>query len=86
MERLETGLGTEGGTRTLTPFRTADFESAASAIPPLRLSRALRARRALARASAPDPACLTQGAPFGSRPNAPKVVAPARVLAVAWAR
>ena len=27
---------TEGGTRTLTPFRTADFESAASAIPPLR--------------------------------------------------
>ncbi len=30
---------TEGGTRTLTPFRTADFESAASAIPPLRLMR-----------------------------------------------
>jgi hypothetical protein len=27
---------TEGGTRTLTPFRAADFESAASAIPPLR--------------------------------------------------
>jgi integrase len=27
---------TEGGTRTLTPFRMADFESAASAIPPLR--------------------------------------------------
>jgi hypothetical protein len=33
----------EGGTRTLTPFRTADFESAASAIPPLRL--ALRSAR-----------------------------------------
>ena len=31
---------TEGGTRTLTPFRTADFESAASAIPPLRPTRA----------------------------------------------
>ena len=31
-------LSTEGGSRTLTPFRTADFESAASAIPPLRHS------------------------------------------------
>ena len=30
--------GTEGGTRTLTPLRTADFESAASTIPPLRLA------------------------------------------------
>lgn len=29
---------TEGGTRTHTPLRTLDFESSASAIPPLRLS------------------------------------------------
>ena len=33
------GPGTEGGTRTLTFFRTADFESAASTVPPLRLAR-----------------------------------------------
>ncbi len=32
--------GTEGGTRTLKPFRVADFESAAFAIPPLRLGPA----------------------------------------------
>ncbi|MEY3806570.1 MAG: hypothetical protein RIR69_1382 [Actinomycetota bacterium] len=28
-------LGARGGTRTHTPFRTTDFESVASAIPPL---------------------------------------------------
>lgn len=28
-------LGAQGGTRTHTPFRTTDFESVASAIPPL---------------------------------------------------
>ncbi len=33
---LRNERSTEGGTRTLTPVRTADFESAASAIPPLR--------------------------------------------------
>lgn len=33
-------LGTEGGTRTHKPFRVADFESAAFAIPPLRLASA----------------------------------------------
>ena len=32
-------LGAEGGTRTLTPLRGADFKSAASAIPPLRRER-----------------------------------------------
>ncbi len=38
--RASTGkdASTEGGTRTLTPFRTADFESAASTVPPLRLA------------------------------------------------
>ena len=33
-----TDQGTEGGTRTHKPLRIADFESAASAIPPLRLA------------------------------------------------
>jgi hypothetical protein len=41
--RLTMRLGTEGGSRTHKPVRTADFESAAFAIPPLRLDS--RARR-----------------------------------------
>src|SRR5690242_1726289 len=39
MRKDENGMTrtAEGGTRTLTPLRTIDFESIASAIPPLRL-------------------------------------------------
>ena len=51
--------GTEGGTRTHKPLRIADFESAASAIPPLRLESERKVVHLGARAQPPrGPGCV----------------------------
>jgi hypothetical protein len=73
LQTLAVLLGTEGGSRTHKPVRTADFESAAFAIPPLRLDSRARSLADLLPAMQYRSAhvrFLLGGRPNGPEPNA----------------